>query len=138
MGIESQALTKQTYMIDDYLLDTTVVVDYLRDIHNAVIFIESLKTPVISIISVAELYQGARSKRELILIQDILKYFQIIHINEAISQQAIQLLQKYTLSHGLLILDAIIAATAQENKKILISANVKHFVYIPKLTVKNI
>jgi len=46
---------------------------------------------------------------------------------------ALTLLEKYTLSHHLLILDALIAATVIENKLTLVTGNYKHFSMIKKL-----
>lgn len=47
--------------------------------------------------------------------------------------KALPLLQQYRLSHGLLIADALIAATAIETKFPLISKNQRHYRFIENL-----
>ena len=52
-----------------------------------------------------------------------------------ISQKAIELIESYKLSHGLLIPDAIIAATAIMMNSELFSKNARHFEMIKELKV---
>ncbi len=47
------------------ILDTTVVIDYLRGKEQATIYIENLPQPTISTISLAELYKGAKKNWKL-------------------------------------------------------------------------
>ncbi|HMV51087.1 MAG TPA: PIN domain-containing protein [Blastocatellia bacterium] len=54
-------------------------------------------------------------------------------IEKTISDRAIQLLKLYRLSHGLLIPDALIAATALEHNELLISKNQRDFRFISGL-----
>lgn len=52
------------------LLDTDVIIDYLRGRAEAVTYIESLTEPLlVSTITVAELYSGVREGDELITLQ---------------------------------------------------------------------
>jgi predicted nucleic acid-binding protein len=52
-------------MADRLLLDTDVLIDYLRDQPDAVAYVESLTTPLlVSAITVAELYAGVRDDTE--------------------------------------------------------------------------
>ncbi|MCX7097342.1 MAG: type II toxin-antitoxin system VapC family toxin [Methylococcales bacterium] len=66
----------------------------------------------VSVITQMELLVGCRNRQELLLLDAFLKRFQIIKLNEAISMIAVDLLRQYRLSHGLLMPDALIAATA--------------------------
>jgi hypothetical protein len=59
-----------------------------------------------------ELLIGCQNKTELRALERFLNRFQIVKLNEQISDTAIDLLRRYRLSHGLLIADSIIAATA--------------------------
>jgi predicted nucleic acid-binding protein len=59
-----------------------------------------------------------------------LKAYHIIHLNEKTSKTAIELIEKFRLSHGLLIPDAIIAATAITYKPKLFTYNQKDFKFI--------
>ena len=51
----------------------------------------------------------------------------IVPLTEVITQQAIALMESLTLSHGLQMGDALIAATALEHQLTLLTGNVKHF-----------
>lgn len=59
-----------------------------------------------------ELVQGTRNKNELLKLKRKIKNYNIIHFNDVTSKLAKNFVEKYYLSHGLLIPDAIIAATA--------------------------
>ena len=85
-----------------------------------------------------ELLQGLRDKREFHILQ---KYFQkwsieIIQINENISSRAMFFVEDYCLSHSMELGDAIIAATALENNEILLTANDKHYSFLPNIQIK--
>jgi hypothetical protein len=77
-----------------------------------------------------ELIVGCRNKKE---IQYFLERFQIIHVDESISVSAISLLRRYRASHGLLIADAIIAATAITLNCPFVTKNQKDFRFIEEL-----
>jgi len=119
----------------DLLLDTTVVIDFLRGNKKAANYLAHLVTPTISIITEAEIYQGAKNKSDIKTWEKFLIRFKIIPITAEISRLAIKLLKKYRLSHGLHILDALIAAIAIENSLALVTENTKHFSYIKDLKV---
>jgi predicted nucleic acid-binding protein len=57
----------------------------------------------------------------------------VILINYAINLKAIELINKYSLSHGLALPDALIAATAIEIDMKLFTYNIRDFRYIDKL-----
>jgi hypothetical protein len=82
-----------------------------------------------------ELIVGARSKADLREIERFLTRFEIVIINEAIGQQAFNLLRAYNLSHGLLIPDAFIAATALTMGQALATKNQRDFRFIKGLTL---
>lgn len=90
---------------------------------------------VLSSITVMELYQGMGNKTELAQMKKKIAYYDVIQIDAAISERAIQLIEKYKLSHGLEIPDAIIAATSVEYEIPLFTYNVKDFDFIPKLVL---
>jgi predicted nucleic acid-binding protein len=56
-----------------------------------------------------------------------------MEITSQISDRATQLMQEYFLSHGLLIADALIAATAIENEIPLLTKNQSDFRFIKAL-----
>ncbi|TZF86160.1 type II toxin-antitoxin system VapC family toxin (plasmid) [Pedobacter sp. BS3] len=76
---------------------------------------------------------GAGNKAELNTINKKLSRFDILLINPAITILAIELIQKYKLSHGLALADGMIAATALEAKLTLFTYNTKDFKFIKSL-----
>ncbi len=77
-----------------------------------------------------ECLQGSKSKAEKRLIKNYLDGFPLIFISHDISKQAIRLIDAYSNSHGLLLPDALIAATAIENDLIVATYNVSDFKFI--------
>ncbi len=80
-----------------------------------------------------ELYYGAINKKELNKIKRFLKSFNLLVINEEISKIALELIEKYSKSHGLEIPDALIAATSIYYDLPLLTYNKKDFKYIEGL-----
>jgi len=107
----------------------------LKFIKNNISIVEEVKkigqgNISISDITCAELYFGARNKKELQTIAKDLKKLQIIHIQAEISDKAVKLVEKYAMSHKLSIPAALIAATSIYYNLSLYTLNVKDFVYI--------
>ena len=82
-----------------------------------------------------ELIVGCRNKNELKQLEKFLEDFEIINLNYEITQKAIELLKEYKLSHGLLIADSLIAASAMILDAPLLTKNQKDFRYIKGLKV---
>ncbi len=78
---------------------------------------------------------GCRNKAELRALDNVLARFQIIEIDEDISDEAIELLKRYRLSHGLLIADAFIAVTALALHYPLASRNQRDYRFITGLNL---
>lgn len=116
-----------------YLLDTTVLVDVGRDKKEVVELVEALPELIISAVSAGELIQGVANKRELRQAKIFLVGTRILEINEQISLKSRELLIKYKLSHGLYLMDALVAATAWVNGLVLVTDNLKHFKFIKGL-----
>ncbi len=117
-----------------YLVDTTLLVEHLRGNIKAKVFLEK-NSPYISSVSVAELIQGSNNKDDLRFILGLCASLPEFTFDKKISNQAIKLVKKYYLSNGLKFLDALIAATAQENKLTIVTGNIKHFRFIENLVV---
>ncbi|WP_445243762.1 MULTISPECIES: type II toxin-antitoxin system VapC family toxin [unclassified Microcoleus] len=81
------------------------------------------------------MYYGALNKNELNRIQKHLDLFQNIPIDRLISEQFIQLMAQYSLSHKLTIPDAMIAATALTHNLSLYTLNLKDFRFIQGLKI---
>ena len=80
-----------------------------------------------------ELLVGCCNKSELRSLEKFLGRFQIIKINEQISDNSIALLKRYRLSHGLLIADSLIGATAIVLDAPLITKNERDFRFVEGL-----
>lgn len=90
---------------------------------------------VVSAISAGELLYGARDKQDLTLIRRSLNSIAIVHTDIQISKIAVQLIEKYSLSHHLDVPDAFIAATSLVHNCRLYTLNLKHFKYIEGLVL---
>lgn len=120
------------------LIDTNILVDALRARPPAMAFVvqqRSAGAAQVSIISAMELVAGCRNATELAQLQQWLLNLNVLPVSAVTSQHALQLMEAYSLSHGLDIPDALIAATALEQGLNLHTLNVRHFQMIPGLTV---
>jgi len=121
------------------VIDTDILIDFSREIPAAEQFLESLRNKgqvlAISAITWMELIEGCRNRRELTATVGFLREFKLLHLSKQVSQKAIALIERYKLSHGLLIPDAIIAATAIMTNSELCSRNARHFEMVEGLKV---
>lgn len=125
-------------MVQHILVDTDVLIDAGRAVEVAVVQLETAaqkSTLAISIITQMELVVGCRNRTELQIMERFLERFEIIKLSEAISDKAIDLLCNYRLSHGLLIADALIAATAIVIDAPLLSKNQRDYCFIQGLNL---
>ena len=85
-----------------------------------------------------ELLQGMRNRAEMLAVQKMLqrRRAEILPIAETITRRATDLMEVMTLSHGLQMGDALIAATALEHGIPLLTGNVQHFAPIASLNVE--
>ena len=121
------------------LVDTDILVDSGRGDHDAIACLqrlEQLSTLATSAVTQMELIVGCRNKTELRDLEMFLRRFQILKITDQISDRAVGLLQQYRLSHGLLIADALIAATALEHDELFITKNQRDFRFIAGLNLQ--
>ncbi len=120
-----------------YLCDTCILIDYLRGKEEAKDRLSRDRAGGLGMSSVTymELLVGAKNKREVGVIKKAFKDFEVIEISESISIKAKNLIEKFTKSHGLLIPDALIGATALELGVPLCTLNVKDFCFIPDIVL---
>jgi predicted nucleic acid-binding protein len=119
------------------IIDTDVLIWYLRGNENAQKVISANVPFKISVINYMELLQGLRDKKEYRILQKYIKNWsiEIIQINESISSRAMVYVEDYCLSHSMELGDAIIAATALEYREALLTANEKHYGFIPNIQI---
>jgi predicted nucleic acid-binding protein len=119
------------------IIDTDVLIWYLRGNKNARTVIHKNIPFKISVVNYMELVQGMKDKKELRTLKEYLKKWsiKIIQINESISVKAMFLVEDYYLSHSMELADAIIVSTALEHNEILLTGNDKHYSFIPNLEI---
>jgi len=61
---------------------------------------------------------------------------EILHIDNDISSRATFYIQEYALSHSMCLADALIAATVIQYGETFLTANDKHYKFIPNLNCK--
>ena len=120
------------------LFDTDVLIWALRGSKKAAKEIDDDENRFISAVNYMELMQGARNKREQIMLKQFLNElgFVVLPITEAISHRAMILIEEYALQSGIQLADALVFATACEHSLTLCSANQKHFRSIRSLDSK--
>lgn len=121
------------------LVDTDILIDVGRKIGPTVIFLQAIEQQAIlkiSAVTQMELIVGCRNKTELSSLDSFLKRFGIVPLDETITKKAVSILHKYRLSHGLLIPDALIAATAITIASTLLTKNVKDYRFIEGLEMR--
>jgi len=115
------------------IVDTDILIDAALQVSEAVDCLDEIEqtaTLAISTITEMELLVGCRNKTEQRKTERFLQRFRVFSLNERACELAVDLLQRYRLSHGLLIPDALIAATAITLDCPLITKNQRDFRFI--------
>lgn len=118
------------------IVDTDVLIDAGRGLSEAVACLQDIEkrsTLAISTVTEMELLVGCRNKSEQRALERFLKRFQVVKLTEPISDTALDLLRQYRLSHGLLIADSLIAATALSLNEPFITKNQGDYRFIAGL-----
>lgn len=110
------------------LLDTDVMVDFLRGHAQAVAFVKAHSERIIlSSIVIAELYAGVREDQEQAILDELVKIFRVVPVTVELAKAAGIHKRDFGKSHGVGLADAILAATAQSEGAELKTLNVKHY-----------
>lgn len=118
----------------EYLLDTNVLSKIFYGNIAVKEFVDSLDAGIDTVVYI-ECIQGSISKRDRGLIKQSLSQLNYYSITPDVALLAIELIDKYSASKGLLLADALIAATAITYDLILVSYNIKHFRSVKELSV---
>lgn len=79
------------------------------------------------------MFTGLKIQSRKAYYQKVLDNFPLLLIDSDISQLAIELIDTYSNSHGLLLTDSLIAATALENDLTILTYNIDDFKFIKNL-----
>jgi predicted nucleic acid-binding protein len=138
MGATDAAAALVPCMTAQILVDTNILIDVSRGFEPTIELLKregSYAVLYISVTTQMELIIGCKNKQDLNALASFLDSFQVASLNQNIATRAVSLLQTYYLSHGLLIVDALIAATALENQLLLLTRNQKDFRFINGLSL---
>jgi len=110
------------------LVDTDVLIDFLRGYGPAVSFVDDHSDRIVlSAIVVAELYAGAKGDAEQTVLDNLLSVVRVVPISGELARLGGLYRRDYGPSHGTGLLDALVAATAFLENAALKTLNVKHY-----------
>ena len=111
------------------VVDTDVLIWYLKGNRNAYRAIEQNGTFFVSVVTYMELVQGMRNKGELNALRKALHGWntKVLYISEEISVKAMFFVEHYYLSHAIRLADALIGATAVAYGQPILTGNDKHY-----------
>lgn len=116
------------------LLDTCVVIDYLRGNAAAVAFVSTLDNkPTVSVVTLAEVFVGFRSQRAEAVARGFFGGCNVHIVSTLIAEAAGMHLRHFRTSHNTELADALIAATAEHHGLELATLNVKKFPMFKRL-----
>lgn len=115
-------------MSNAILVDTDVLIDFLRGNDKAITFIDKFSSQIIlSPIVIAELYAGVKGEGELSVLDNFVSLFRVVPIDSEIAKAGGLYKRDFGKSHGVGLADAILAATADKENADLKTLNIKHY-----------
>ena len=121
------------------LIDTDVLVWFFRGRESARAALAECASVELSAVSYMELAQGVRDKSELLGLRRAIgeNGWRVIPVSESVSHRAVLYVERHALAHGVRLADALIAATAVEAGETLMTANVRHYRFLPDIDVRH-
>ena len=120
------------------IFDTDIFIWVQRGNEKAARLMEKAENRFLSVQTYMELLQCVKNKTQHKYVKDFLYGydFLVLPFTENIGHRALIYIEEYTLSSGLRVGDAVVAASAVENNLTLVSSNSKHFKSIKDLSLK--
>ena len=109
------------------LLDSDILIDYLRGLSAARNYFKSVDAAAISIVSVTELVSGARNDEEEAAMNELFSTMHIVGVDEKIAREAGRLRRQFLRSHNVETADALIAVTSILHRLQLVTLNRRHY-----------
>lgn len=118
------------------MIDTDVLIDYLRDQEQAVDCLEAIDGPMaLSPVTIAELYAGVREGEERERLDGFIQAFDLAPLTRDAAVLAGLWRRQYGRSHGTGLADALIAASVELAGATLVTLNQRHFPMLPAVLV---
>ena len=120
------------------VIDTDVIIWYMKGNQKAYKTIENSKNFFISVVTYMELVQGMRNKKELNNLRKALHDWNstILYISEEISVKAMFFVEQHYLNHSIQLADALIGATAVAYGLPILASNDKHYKILKDIQIK--
>jgi predicted nucleic acid-binding protein len=116
--------------MDRYLIDTDVLIDHLRGKEDALEFLGKAAAKglilLYSVIAKAEIYSGIRPEEEE-AVAGLFTPMGEVPIDGEIAELAGRYRRTFSASHGLLLPDALVAASAKRAEAVLVTLNKRHY-----------
>ncbi|MFP3869853.1 MAG: type II toxin-antitoxin system VapC family toxin [Syntrophobacteria bacterium] len=116
--------------MDRYLIDTDVLIDHLRGEKQALNFLKQIAAEgsfvSYSVIGKAEIYSGIQPEEEE-AVSRLFKSMREVPVDGEVAELAGRYRKHFYASHGLLLPDALVAASAKKIEATLVTLNKKHF-----------
>jgi len=121
-------------MTERLLLDTDVLIDYLRGREVAVEWLKArTEELLISALTVSELVVGVRDEEEEEALGAFLDLFEIVPVDRSIAFQAGRIRQVHGPASGMSLADAVIAASAMSREAVLLTFNRRHYPMVERI-----
>lgn len=120
------------------VIDTDILIWYMKGNENAYKVIENTNNFFISVVTYMELVQGMRNKNELNNLRKALYAWntKILYISEEISAKAMFFVEQHYLRHSIQLADALIGATAISYGLPILTGNDKHYKILKDIQIK--
>ena len=123
-------------MAKRYLLDSDIVVEYLRGQKPAIKFLEKLDGDLfLSVITVAEMFAGIKGLEEEQALEHFLQVFEVVSIDEDMAMKGGLYKKDFHPSHGVGLADSLIAVTADRIQATLVTFNRRYYPMLKDITV---
>ena len=117
------------------IMDTDIIVDFLRHYPHAIRWLKSFGDEEIALPGyvVMELIQGCNNNTDLKKLEKFIENFEVIWPSSETCDNALKIFIKFNMSHNLGLLDALIGQTALSLDLPIHTFNRKHYEVIPDL-----
>jgi predicted nucleic acid-binding protein len=118
------------------LIDTDVIIEYLRGREQAIRYVESLEGELyVCAITIAELYSGVKGADEESVLERFLSAFEVIPLDQQLARLGGLCRRSHQPAHGTGLADAIVAMSAKSVGAVLVTFNKRHYPMIDDLEV---